>query len=125
VLRCRWRHRDICYSMLSKSPVQAATNVRMFPPARLTLSQLPPPRMTPRSRLTLDQLIEEVCSHRGISIEAVRSPAKHRHLVEARVAIAIRARNERIATVTEVARKLARSHTAIGQLLQRRSLDRM
>jgi REP element-mobilizing transposase RayT len=85
------------------------------------LKGLPAPRMLRRSPLTLDQLVAEVCTKHGVPLEDVCSTGKQRRLVDARVAIATRARNERIASINEVSRKLARSHTAIARLLVRRS----
>jgi REP element-mobilizing transposase RayT len=85
------------------------------------LHSLSPPRVLTRSRLTLDELIEQVCKQHDVPTAAVLSTSKHRRVVDARVEIAVRARDERIATVTCVARKLGRSHAAMSQLLKRRA----
>jgi len=87
------------------------------------LKSLAPPRIVPRSRLTLDELIEQVCLQHGLSIDVIRSKSKHRRATDARVEIAIRSRDERIATLTHVAARLGRSHAAMSQLLKRRGSE--
>jgi REP element-mobilizing transposase RayT len=85
------------------------------------LASLPPPQVKPRSRLSLEQLALDVCMSLNVSLDAVRSPSRDRRLTPARVQIAGRATDERIASHHSVARFLGRSPSAIGQLLKRRA----
>jgi REP element-mobilizing transposase RayT len=72
-----------------------------------------------RSAQTLDQLIAKTCREFGVAEAAVRSTSRERRLTVARAAIAHRAASEGIATLSDVARALGRSVSAISRLLSR------
>lgn len=73
----------------------------------------------PRSSKTLESLITE-CSRRfGITEAQLASPAKSRGLAAARAWLTHEAVEERIASVSAVARRLERSEGALRQLLKR------
>lgn len=82
--------------------------------ASLTLS-----RYRPRSQLSLSALAEEICREYAISVETVRSASRQRRLTPVRVALAIRAIEERVATLVDVAAFLNRQPATLSELLSR------
>ena len=78
-------------------------------------------RPRPRSNRTLDEVAAQVCAIHGVSVEVLRSPLRTRYLAPIRSAFAQEAINERVATLSEIARFLHRDPSAITQLLARHS----
>ena len=74
----------------------------------------------PRSTKDLDQLFTECRRRFNVTAEDLISPSKCRVLSAARAWLSHAALTERAATVTEVARKLRRTETAIRRLMGRR-----
>ncbi len=87
------------------------------------LASLPPPRIKPRSFSSLEELAATVCNTLQLPLDRVRSTDRHRSLTPARVVIARRAVDERIASLHQVARYLQRSPSSLCQLLKRRNVD--
>jgi hypothetical protein len=83
------------------------------------LASLPPPRIQPRSQLTLDEMALEVCAALNVRLAEVRAPNRRREFTGARVQIARRAIDERIASLNQVARYLGRGSSALAELLLR------
>lgn len=75
----------------------------------------------PRSAKTLDMLIAECCGRFHATPEALLSSSRDRALCSARAWLANEAVAGRIASISAVARRLARSETAVRQLVKRRS----
>lgn len=75
----------------------------------------PAPR--PHSRVSLTELIARTCEEYRQPVQAVVSAARTRRLSSVRAEIARRAVDDRIATLSEVARALGRSASAISQAL--------
>lgn len=73
----------------------------------------------PRSRLTLEELANQVCQQFSVSPNAVRSASRQRSLTAARVEIATRAVDERVACLAEVAAFLNREPGSLSELLCR------
>jgi putative transposase len=71
----------------------------------------------------LEQLTEEICRTRQITLEALRSPCQSRTLSVARGLIAARALQLRTASLTEIARYLNRSVSAVARSAQRHDRD--
>lgn len=67
----------------------------------------------------LEQLTEEICRTRQVTLEALRSPCQIRTLSVARGLIAARALQLRTASLTEIARYLNRSVSAVARSAQR------
>jgi hypothetical protein len=67
----------------------------------------------------LEQLAEEICRARQVTLEALRSPCQSRTLSVARGLIAARALQLRTASLTEIARYLNRSVSAVARSAQR------
>lgn len=67
----------------------------------------------------LEQLTEEICRARQVTLEALRSPCQNRTLSTARGLIAARALQLRTASLTEIARHLNRSVSAVARSAQR------
>ena len=67
----------------------------------------------------LEQLTEEICRTRQVTLEALRSPCQNRTLSVARGLIAARALQLRTASLTEIARYLNRSVSAVARSAQR------
>lgn len=67
----------------------------------------------------LEQLAEEICRTRQVTLEALRSPCQNRTLSVARGLIAARALQLRSASLTEIARYLNRSVSAVARSAQR------
>ena len=74
----------------------------------------------PRTTKDLDQLFAECRRRFNVTAEDLVSPSKCRSLSAARAWLSHAALAERAATVTEVARKLGRTETAIRRLMGRR-----
>jgi putative transposase len=83
------------------------------------LASLPRPLIKPRSRLTLAQLAEAICRQRNIPMEQLGSRARTEVLTAARVQLARQAIEGRVASLSEVARYLARSPSSLSELLTR------
>lgn len=92
--------------------------VAPFPPdpARATLR--------PGSTVNLDQLIGEVCAESGVDPADLRSPRRYRRLGEVRALIARRARDEGVASLSEVARRFDRDESSLRKAVERRSPSR-
>ena len=88
------------------------------------IESLPTVRFKPRSSLTLDELVLQVCDARGVTTEDIRSSCKAPHLSQVRAEIARLAIDSRIASLSEVARLLNRTHSALSRLLHRQSKNR-
>jgi len=71
----------------------------------------------------LEQLTEEICRTRRVTLEALRSPCQSRTLCVARGLIAARALQLRTASLTEIARYLNRSVSAMARSAQRHNRD--
>lgn len=83
-----------------------------------------PPSVSPRSGLTLDELAQALCGDYGITVDRLRSLSRARALTPARAALADQAVEQRIATLSEVARFLHRDPSALTKLLARRAKSR-
>lgn len=83
------------------------------------LETIKKPKLKARSRLTLDELVEQVSTEHGVTMEAVLSSSKMHALSEARAEIGRRAVDERIASLRDVARILGRCPTGISKLVRR------
>ena len=78
-------------------------------------------RRAPRpARPTLEQLIAAAAKQAGCTVDALGSTSKARAVADARCHVAERALAEGIATITEIARRLNRSHSSLIEALQRR-----
>lgn len=75
----------------------------------------------PRSLVTLQQLAKQICVANGANVEALRSPSRARQLAPIRVQFIKQAIEQRIATLSEVARYLNRDPSALGRLVKRHS----
>ena len=73
----------------------------------------------PRSRHTLEEIACQICQQLQVSLEAVRSASRKRCFTAARVAIAVRALDGRIASLTDVAAFLGREPGSLSELLRR------
>jgi REP element-mobilizing transposase RayT len=82
------------------------------------IQQIPARRLQPKSRCTLDQLAERVCANHGIPVDVMRSPARARYLTPLRIDFAQEVLQQRIGTLTDVARYLNRDPSALTKLLQ-------
>lgn len=89
------------------------------------IESLPITVYRPRSTVTLAQLANEICISNGIDPVLLCSPSRARSLTAARILLATRAVNERVATLTEVARFLHRDPSAITKLLSRHHTTRL
>jgi REP element-mobilizing transposase RayT len=72
----------------------------------------------PRPCKTLDDLAAATCQAFGVSIDALRSPGKQRLLSAARRSLALHAREQRVASLSDVARYLHRSVSGIARLVE-------
>lgn len=77
----------------------------------------PPGTDPPRG--PLDEIIAEVCRDRGITIDEAKSGSSARRFTVARVEIARRATEGGLASLSQVARALGRSPSALTQWMQR------
>jgi putative transposase len=84
------------------------------------LAALPPPRIKPRSMLSLSELAMQIGTAHGLSLELLKSASKQRAFSRARSELARRALDERVASLSDVARFLGRSPTTISRLAARR-----
>jgi REP element-mobilizing transposase RayT len=75
----------------------------------------PPPPPGPSNRETLEQIAARHCTRLGIRLDELASPSRERRLSSARTAIALEALTADAATLTEVARFLGRSASALAQ----------
>ena len=73
----------------------------------------------PRSSVSLNELAEGICTEHEVSTQLVRSSSRQRKLSAVRIAIAVRAIEERIATLVEVAAFLNREPASLSELLSR------
>lgn len=73
----------------------------------------------PRVRHTLEEIACQVCQQLQVSLEAVRSASRKRCFTAARVAIAVRALDGRVASLTDVAVFLRREPGSLSELLRR------
>lgn len=71
----------------------------------------------------LEQLTEEICKSRQVTLEALRSPCQSRTLSVVRGLVAARALQLRAASLTEIARYLNRSVSAVARSAQRHRPD--
>jgi len=88
------------------------------------LAMLPTVHFKPRSSLTLPALVHKVCAERSVTVEHIRSSSKLASLSKVRVEIARLAIEGRMASLSEVARSLNRTHAALSRLLQRHSIGK-
>jgi REP element-mobilizing transposase RayT len=72
-----------------------------------------------RSTATLEQLAAEICDELCVSLEQLRSPHRFRNLCAARARIARAAVSSRVCTLSEVARFLNRSVSALSRAVIR------
>jgi chromosomal replication initiation ATPase DnaA len=72
------------------------------------------------SRPTLEQLITAAANEAGCTVEALASASKARALADARCRVAERALEAGVASISEIARRLNRSHSSLIEALQRR-----
>lgn len=80
------------------------------------------PSYKPRSSLTLAELAQTVSAQHALSLESVRSASRQRHLTAARIDIALRALDGRIASLKQVAEFLGRDPASLSELLTRHRL---
>jgi REP element-mobilizing transposase RayT len=83
------------------------------------ISKIPIAVCRPRASLSVEQLARRICLRRNVSINLLRSPSRARHLTTVRIELAREAMEQRIATLTDVARFLGRDPSALTQLLAR------
>ena len=77
---------------------------------------VPMPR-GPCSALTLSQLAEAVCAANGVSVEMIQSRSCARYLTPIRVELLLKAIEQRVARLTQVAYFLNRDPSALSKLL--------
>ncbi len=87
--------------------------------ARVTATRKRAPHTGP-SRPTLEELIAAAAKEAGCTVEALASTSKARAVAEARCHVAERALAAGVASISEVARRLNRSHSSLIEALQRR-----
>jgi len=85
------------------------------------LRRIAPEIVKPRARMTLDELIVDCCNQLEMSPEDLRSANRTRRLTRARAWISQRAIEERIATISAVARAFGRDESTVRELLRRHS----
>ena len=73
----------------------------------------------PRSPHTLDEIACQICQQLQVSLKAVRSVSRKRCFTAARVEVAVRALDSRVASLTEVAAFLGREPGSLSELLRR------
>ncbi|HKQ83818.1 MAG TPA: transposase [Steroidobacteraceae bacterium] len=83
------------------------------------LEQLALHASTRRSSVSLESLAQAICNERRISLEALRSRSRERHLCDARALIASRAIAQQAASLSAVARFLNRSVSALSRAVSR------
>lgn len=83
------------------------------------MSTLKTSSFKPKRRRPLGQLAEEICLQYGVSPALVCSSSRQRRLTPVRIAIAMQALDDGIATVREVAELLRREPQSLSELLTR------
>ena len=83
------------------------------------INSIPLEPYKPRSPLTLEQLAESICMQSDISTQLVRSRSSAHSLTSVRVQILKQALDQRIATLTEVAKFLDRDPSTLCKLASR------
>ena len=83
------------------------------------VNSIPSVLYKPRSPLTLEQLAEDICKQSVVSSQLVRSRSAARSLTPVRIQILEQALDQRIATLTEVARFLHRDPSTLCKLASR------
>ena len=83
------------------------------------LNKLSIPTLKRLPRRTLEDVIAEICATHNVTDVQLRSSNQHRKLTQARALIATRAIEEQIATLSEVARHLNRSASALSRAMER------
>ena len=87
--------------------------------ARVTATRKRVPQ-TGSARPTLEQLVAAAAKEAGCTVEALASASKARALADARCHVAERALAAGVASISEIARRLNRSHSSLIEALQRR-----
>jgi hypothetical protein len=77
------------------------------------------PAMKRYPMTTLDRITEHLCRDLNVTIDQLRSASQHRRLSKARGMIAARAIDERVATLSELARFFNRSDSALSRSIER------
>jgi len=72
------------------------------------------------SHPTLEQLIAAVAEEAGCTVEALASTSRARAVADARCHVTQRALAAGVASISEIARRLNRSHSSLIEALQRR-----
>jgi REP element-mobilizing transposase RayT len=140
--KCRqsWVHTDFGLRMFSSDEAQARSRYRAFvdsqvptiDPMREThpyerrvlgddrfLERLSVPVSRRNTAMTLDAIADDVCRRFAVDLDAVRSASRNRLLSQARAQIADRAIHHRVSTLSEVARFLNRSSSALSRAVER------
>jgi putative transposase len=68
---------------------------------------------------SLEELIGEVCRQHGVQSDALTEKARCRKMARLRAQIALRASEQGIATITEVARRFGRAHSGLVRAVNR------
>jgi len=87
--------------------------------ARVTATRKRVPLTRP-SRPTLEQLIDAAAKEAGCTVEALASASKTRAVADARCRVTERALAAGVASISEIARRLNRSHSSLIEAMQRR-----
>lgn len=72
-----------------------------------------------RMKRSLDELVEQVCEKYEVAEDQLRSRSRRRHYAAIRAEIALAAVEERVATLTEVARRFGRAHSGLSRAVNR------
>lgn len=83
------------------------------------LEKLAVPVLRRQPDTTLETIATAVCHESGVTIDSVRSASQHRQLCLARACIAVRAMDGQAATLSDVARYLNRSASALSRAVDR------
>ena len=83
------------------------------------LNKLSIPTLKRLPKRTPADVIAEICATHNLTDAQLRSSNQHRKLTHARALIATRAIEEQIATLSEVARHLNRSASALSRAMER------
>ena len=75
------------------------------------------------STITLEQLCHRICAQFGITLDQLQSPRRSRAISYVRAELAHRAIDDRIATLSEIARFLRRSPSSVFRLMERHRFD--
>jgi REP element-mobilizing transposase RayT len=136
-----WVHTSLGLSLFSANEPRARQLYRLFIDESVGVDPLPAPAAHPHeprvlggdgflkklsvpvlrrhADTTLDAIATQVCNEFGVTIESVRSPSQHRALCLARACIAVRAIDGQAATLSDVARYLNRSASALSRAVSR------